>query len=326
MLKKPALMSCSGEPAATYPLSDLALHPPGPDELWQESVVLTWGDLQSDTGGFVRIGRVPNLNGGEMTLWSYAYTPDHIYGTSLDFPMKEGDCGARRMSAGDIASYDFDGVETRWRQDDGKVFFNLITEAFHGPLPLWRPGDGALTHPHFEASGRLIGELSIAGKSFTVDGLYHRDQSWGNRNWLNRKTHRWFNGVFGPDLSFCLLTFHGQSNEIMRIGYVVRDGVVHYSSKVEVIPFMEADGATHRGGFAEIVLDSGERLEFRATPICKGFYAYRSGSAIFESPCRVEHGGRVGFGDFEISENARAGRSEFGVLVNSIPSDGIFPR
>jgi hypothetical protein len=320
------LKTADGEPAIHYPLSDQALHQPGVEELWQESVVLTWGDLKADVGGFLRIGRVPNLDRGEMTLWSYIYSPDHIYGASRDFPMVEGDCSACVMSAGGMASYEFDGVETRWRHDGDAVVYDLKTESFHPPLPLWRPGDGALAHPHFEASGRLTGEVCVEGRTHRIDGLYHRDQSWGVRNWLNRKTHRWFNGVFGPDLSFCLLTFHGQSDQIMRIGYVVRDGIVHYSTKVDVIPFMEPDGATHRGGVAEIILDDGERLEFSATPICKGFYAYRSGSAIFESPCRDEHEGRIGYGDFEISENARAGLSAFGVLVNSIPTDGMFAR
>ena len=59
---------------------------------------------------------------------------------------------------------------------------------------------------HFEVSGRVVGLASIASRRLEIDGLFHRDHSWGVRSWSSILVHRWMVGTFGPDLSFQLMT------------------------------------------------------------------------------------------------------------------------
>jgi hypothetical protein len=313
---------------AYFPRSDEGLHRPGQDGYWQESVALAWGDLDKGVGGFMRIGHTPNINGGEMTLWVHTYTPDWVYGDSRDFPKQLDDFAFDRLKVGDVASYDFDGQDTVWHYDQGEVTFELRSQPFHLPISLWpRVGSSYgrdIGNAHFEVANRVVGTLTVKGNTYEVDGFGHRDHSWGVRYWWKRKSHRWVNGVFGPDLSFCMLTYHGESEKIGRFGYVFRDGEVHHSTDIDILVHMEPDGATHRGGVARITLATGDTLEFTAEPLGKGFYAYRSGSALFESCCRISYEGRAGFGDFEISENARGGHNRPTSLVNAVES-GLFP-
>ena len=53
-----------------------------------------------------------------------------------------------------------------------------------------------------EASGRINGTVQIGGRHHEIDGLYHRDHSWGLRRWDTLRSHRWVAGAFGPDLAF----------------------------------------------------------------------------------------------------------------------------
>lgn len=312
-----------------FPVKDEGLHTPGDDQYWQESVAMAWGDMDAGVGGFIRFGHSPNLNGGEMSLWSHVYTPDCVYGVSRDYPKQPGDWDPAGVKAGGVASYHFDGANTIWTHDNDEVAFTLKSEPFHLPVGLW-PSEGSnygkdIGNAHFEVGNKVTGTVTVKGKTYEINGFGHRDHSWGVRHWWKRKSHRWINGVFGPDLSFCLLTYHGEPEQIGRFGYVIRDGVVHHSTEIDILTYMEPDGATHRGGVARITLDDGEVLEFTAEPLSKGFYAYRRESAILESSCRITYKDRVGFGDFEISENCRSGRERPTSLVNAINGDGLFP-
>ncbi|WIW89433.1 hypothetical protein K3M67_05545 [Sphingobium sp. V4] len=309
-----------------FPLSDQQTHSPEKDAYWQESFVLLWGDPSGDYGGFLRLGYAPNLLAGDTTLWCHAFTPKWVYGSSRDFALRSDDVGKSLLKAGEAARYEFDGEDTRWVHSDDEVTIDLQSTLLHPPVALWRPQDSFHRYPHYEAACRVKGRLSIRGDTVEVDALGYRDHSWGVRHWWKRKTHRWLNGVFGPDLSMCLLTFHSDGDNIRRLGYVVRDGVVHYSQEIDIVAHMEADGATHRGGTASIVLESGECLNFEIEPMCEGFYAYRKGSGLFESICRIRHQGRVGIGDFELSENSRMGQLPATSLINGIEQDGVHPR
>ncbi|UZW56379.1 hypothetical protein NUH86_06280 [Sphingobium sp. JS3065] len=313
-----------GADVPTFLPRDEGTHAPGDDRYWQESCLMLWGDLSSDCGGLLRVGHTPNLNGGEMTVWAYAFTPGWVYADDFDMPQGIDDRTTSGLSAGTAASYDFDGHNTIWRHAGKEVEFELVAHDYYPPISLWRTEEGNLAFPHSEAACRITGQLRIRDEVSAIDGMGLRDHSWGVRHWGKGKVHRWFNAVFGPDLSMCLLTMlTTDTREIRRLGYVVRDGVVHYSSEVDIIVHMEPDGATHRGGIGRIRLDNGEVLEFMAEPVAQGAYMSRHDRYLFQSLCRVRHKDRTGFGDFEITENAHAGVQPPSALVNGIISKGV---
>lgn len=321
------LVYADGVEVPTFPASDEGTHPPVDDAYWQESFLVLWGDPAKDCGGLLRVGHSPNLNGGEMTVWSYAFTPNWVYKADLDFQKTDGDCRPTGHSAGGVASYEFDGENTSWHYANGDVSFDLVAHSDHSPISLWRSEEGNLAYPHSEAACRIKGSLKIRDEAVEIDGMGMRDHSWGIRHWGKGKVHRWFNAVFGPNLSMCLLTMlTNDTNEIRRLGYVIRDGVVHYSNNVDILVHIEPDGATHRGGIGRITLDDGEVLEFVAEPMTKGAYMTRHDRYLCQTMCRVSHKGQIGVGDFEITENPHAGTEAPTALVNGILDNGVYPR
>lgn len=323
------LANPDGTPAVVYPASDEALHPPGDDRGWQESVAMCWYDVDAEVGGFLRIGHEPHLDGGNMTLWAFVHSPAHAYCRSEQFAKRDDDVGAAGMAAGGIARYDVVGHATRWRLHDGSLACDLTVEPLHPPVGLWplaeRDQSQHIAAHHFEVANRIGGTVAIEGRTYDIAGYAHRDHSWGPRDWGKARVHRWMNGVFDDGLSFCLLTVNMGAPQLGRFGYVVRDGIIHHSTDIEIVVHMEADGATHRGGWGRIVLADGEVLTFIAEPLCKGFYGHKRGAALFESPCRMRHGDRVGVGDLEINENSRLGAADLTALVNAYPGDGLHP-
>ena len=58
-------------PPKVFPASDEVPHPIGEHPLWQESVFLTWGDVEQGIFGYHRIGQEANANNGTglVTAW-----------------------------------------------------------------------------------------------------------------------------------------------------------------------------------------------------------------------------------------------------------------
>lgn len=316
-----------GTSVRTFAATDDGTHPPANDPHWQESFLILWGDVEKDCGGLFRVGHSPHLNGGEMTVWAYTFTPNSLHGADMDFAKQEGDCLPDGQGAGQVARYRTDGNRTHWNYANGTVSFDLLATDYHAPISLWRTHESNLAYPHSEAACGVSGQLTIGGETIAIDGMGLRDHSWGVRHWGKGKVHRWFNAAFGPDLSMCLLTMYSEgTGHIRRLGYVVRDDVVHYSEDVDIVVHMEPDGATHRGGVGRIRLDDGEVLEFVAEPMTKGFYMSRHDRYLCQTMCRVSHAGRIGVGDFEITENCHDGKKVPAVLVNGLIGNGVYPR
>ena len=121
------LVYADGATVPTFPAADEGTHQPAADAYWQESFLILWGDLAKDSGGLLRVGHSPNLNGGEMTVWAYAFTPDALYGADMDFPKQEGDWLPEGQGAGTVARYRYADGRTHWTYAHGEVAFNLVT-------------------------------------------------------------------------------------------------------------------------------------------------------------------------------------------------------
>ena len=313
--------------AKTYDVSDEGLHPAGSETYWQESVAFYWYDLKNKAGGVMRFGHEPNLERGNVTLWAHIHTPEWAYCHSHEHEKRLDDASLTHLAAGGIARYSFDGASTRWSLNDGLVSCDLEVIPLHKPLGLWPLDTDAAKDVgahHFEVANTVRGTVEIQGRKLEINGHGHRDHSWGVRDWTTFRVHRWVNGVFGPDLCFCISTFSMAGRPAGAFGYVIRDGIVHHTSDIDVVTYMESDGATHRGGVVTIRLADGEELIFRCKLACKGFIAQKRTANNFEALCEVEHNGRAGVGAFETNENARGGAERPSNLFNAWDGYGIF--
>jgi hypothetical protein len=90
------------------------------------------------------------------------------------------------------------------------------------------------------------------------------------------------------------------------------------------VTWLEADGMTHRGG--ELVLTFGsEERRFVCTAL-DGWLNEHHDVAWVDELCAVEHQGRSGYCDFEISNNARMGSAPVHVSLRAVDSNGLAAR
>jgi hypothetical protein len=138
-------------------------------------------------------------------------------------------------------------------------------------------------------------------------------------------THRWVSGSFGPELSFGSTVWHAADGSFVKVGYVVRDGEITFAEDVDVVTWLEADGYTHRGGVVTWYLRGGEELRLECHLI-DAVVAKLHSAKYVDALCRIEHGGKVGVCDFEISNNARNGGGTPSLALAANGTDGFSRR
>ena len=139
---------------------------------------------------------------------------------------------------------------------------------------------------HFESSGTVRGTVVLDGQPYDIDGLFHRDRSWGIRHWDTILSHRWVVGTLGPELSFGLMTWHALDGSLRRFGYIVRDGQAEAAEDVDVVLAMEPDGVTYRSGTATWILAGGETLTLDCRPL-DAIVAERHGVTWVDGLCEI---------------------------------------
>jgi hypothetical protein len=185
-------------------MTDERMHPIGDDPAWSESYYFNFVDADTGLGMFTRMGFRPR-NG-----WADALHVLYLGGDHVAFTYGRRDIGM------DLGEYDGDlavgGLKItceepfkRWRLDyDGPAqdiadAAILLTRSKTRPEGWFKPERmqmsavfETLTEPHyagqgerghFEQSGRVTGEVTIAGQTRSFSGLGVRDKSWGPRNW-----------------------------------------------------------------------------------------------------------------------------------------------
>ena len=279
-------------------------HEPGTDETWQESVLMLWYDDARGIGGYHRIGHeVPRAN---AATWAGLVAADgsRFRRQCPELPLLADDRTSNRFGAGEqgLLRREHDLL---WQLDDPDCHLELALEDFYIPRALWEQQgadvSAATISNHYEASGRAVGELRWNGETIAIDALFHRDHSWGPRDWEFVVNHRWFTGTVGPDLSFSIAVMHGADGRGMAVGGVVRDGVLSVADDIDLVRYEEMDGISHRGGHATITLADGEVLEITAESLDGILFEHR-GFVGISTPCRVTLAdGRVGGGVLEAS-------------------------
>ncbi|MBI3213428.1 MAG: hypothetical protein HYZ38_06395 [Mycobacterium sp.] len=300
------------------------------DQWWQDSVFLTWYARAAGIGGVFRIGHEPNFGGGISTLWFGLVTDSGTrYRRNVVSALMAEDFPADGFGAmSGRYQQTFDG-RMHYRAHDEDLFLDLTVEDFYPRTDFFPPDAGTVSQDfassHYECSGRISGIVRLAGRDHEVDGLCHRDHSWGTRRWDTLLNHRWMPGTFGPELSFGSIAWHGVDGSLRQFGYLVRDGEVVIADAVDMAVTIEADGTTCRAGTTVWTLPGGERLTIAAAPY-DGVISEHHGVGVVDSICELERNGVSGFCDLEISTNPRHGALPIRTAVRAVNVDGLSHR
>ena len=302
-----------GGSVQVYEPADEGPHQAGPQELWQESVVLLWWDLKQAIGGFYRIGHELNHKNGPMiALWSNTVTPQGIFKKTAYLPLRPQDKIDNGFGGGDGSlRYDYDG-NCVWTLEDQDIKAQLRVHDFHPSIDCY-PKKGALSEfapHHMEVAGRVSGSLSVKGVHYDIDALAFRDHGWGMRDWGALLSHRWLAGVFGAELSFCALAWHATDDSMAQFGWVVRNDTVTFAKKLDIVAYVEADAMCSRGGRLVMTLSTDEVIEVGFEALAPSMMSFHHGIACFDTLCRIRSGDLTGIGDFETTANGQQGRRQ----------------
>ncbi len=187
----------SGRPPALRPEpEDEGRHPPGPEELWNES---WYFDLVSDDGSlgiYTRLGLYPNMGvswmtafvcgpgrptlavidfaapmpaGDELNLRSDALTVEHLCESALErFRVRLNGAGESHADASALL-----------RGEAGEptdVAFDLLWETLGEPYAY-------RVATRYEIPCRVSGTVTIGDQELSISGVGQRDHSWGPRDW-----------------------------------------------------------------------------------------------------------------------------------------------
>ena len=294
-----------------YDPVDEGHHKSGPQEMWQESVVLLWWDLKQRIGGLYRIGHETNQKGGPMiATWSTTWSPEGIYKKSIWVPLRDKDQVGNRYGGGDdTVHYDYDG-NCLWVIEDKDISMDLRFHDFHPSIDCY-PKTGKLAEfapHHMEVAGTVRGKLEMKGKSYNVDALAFRDHGWGERLWNTLLSHRWVVGVFGKEFSFCAISWHSTDDVLIQFGWVVKGDKVIYAKSVDIVSYVECDAMTTRGGHVKMELTTGEVLDMELKGLAPSTVSFHHDVACVDTMCEVTCDGKVGIADFETTHNGQYGQ------------------
>jgi len=182
--------------------ADEGTHPPGPELLWNESYYLDFTAPDGSVGGYVRVGRYPNLGpSGVIWYWGCVVGPDRSLVTVIDnavaFPASYESLEIRA-----------DGLWADHHVETPLEHFSLGLEAFgvrlddpaetyHGvkgertPLGFdleWETDGIPFRWPidRYEVPCRVHGEILVGDERIEFEGPGQRDHSWGERDWWER--------------------------------------------------------------------------------------------------------------------------------------------
>ncbi len=178
--------------------ADERAHEPDDDPLWSESHYLDFVARDASLGGYVRIGRYPNL--GVVWYWACVVGADRPLVTVIDHTVP---------LPADPQSLEIrhDGLWADHNVGTPLAHFTIGLEAFgvahEDPAEVYRSGFGDRTPlgfdlewetdglvfrypdllPRYEIPCRVHGEILVGDETIDFDGIGQRDHSWGRRDW-----------------------------------------------------------------------------------------------------------------------------------------------
>jgi hypothetical protein len=290
------------------------LHAPNDDPLWQESCFFVWHDPKSGIAGAHRIGLQVGRNSAVSCCLIMTDEGTHYRYNEHNESLTHGGVGADMMTSGlqSVALGPKPVITFKSRE----VQLKITVEDFH-PLTQALEGDGGgyqetlLATNHSEGYARFVGEVTIDGRTYQVNGMGFRDHSWGPRDWNALLSFRTCIGTTGPDLAWSALVMHIKGKPVMTKGYVERHGKSVMAKKIDLICFLENDGITHRGGNCRMDLEDGTSLLIEAETVL-GSILHSPNVYNIEGICKVRINGKDepnAFCDLEMSNNAQDGKA-----------------
>jgi hypothetical protein len=254
-----------------YRVEDGGAHRPSGDPLWQESQFFGWWDEGRGIGGIQRVGHLPNQ--GKANYWNALVCADgsRYLADVHDLELRAGDRHPRGLvSAGNRMTAQSERAGEVSFQD-ASTEIALAYEDFYPMCEVWEHGTGGaveadMAAAHFETSGRVTGAVRMGDRRFEVDGIFHRDHSWGPRNWEALIGHRWVVGSAGPEFSFSSAVMLG-GEDLVSGGYVIRHGQRRQATAVDVVIGIEPDNVTARNATVGWKLDNGETVVIDCQPV-----------------------------------------------------------
>ena len=278
--------------------ADEQLHEPGADEHWQESYYFNWADREGRSLGLARWGINPasrKIDGFVLTMRDGQ--PEFIYpAVNLDM----GDAELPPVEYGLRAkglTFTMREPLARWHIGlTGRDEVDLTWTAFHEPhdyhdgLQALGATDEelALAPAHFEQCGEVRGHVDIGGRRHEIEGLGHRDKSWGPRDWNGVIGWEWLSAQFGTDLAFNATVWYPPgADATIPGGFVTRDG--ENRALVATRVDYEWTRLEHVPARATITFtdDQGEEYVVTATALAQ-FPLFKKGLFIQETHARFE--------------------------------------
>ncbi len=178
--------------------ADESPHAPGPEPLWNESWYFDFFTADGQLGGYVRIGKYPNL--GVVWYWACLVGSDRNLVTVIDHdvPLPRGDSLEVRHE-GLWADHNIEEPCERWSLglEAFAVELDHPTDTYHGAAGdriafgfdlEWETDGEVFPYPvgltRYEVPCRVHGEILVGNDTtIALDGFGQRDHSWGLRDW-----------------------------------------------------------------------------------------------------------------------------------------------
>jgi hypothetical protein len=219
--------------------TDELLHEPTSESKWRESYYFNWVDLQNEISGFSTIGIVPNEKRREFVFLLFLKERNEVYYKEPSLVHYEDNIDTmltnKRLSYNLIEPFKVWQIEYNSR----KLKFNI---AFETRFPAYNFGvnSSASWHQHFEASGKIIGDLILKdNKKIKINGYGQRDKSWGYRDW--HQFDKWYAGHFQFKDWSCTFRKDYFSNQIYLSGHTSNNEENIPLSTIEIETFNDDD-------------------------------------------------------------------------------------
>lgn len=292
-------------------------HQAGPEDNWQESDCYWFFDADTGIGGYHRIGMRPNIGTAQVMLMVFElggerFTLNDSFVRDRSITDENRSAAGQHVDGHSAQSLGDQRMRYQWNESGTTADLEFY-ESFYEPRG-WPGHSSELMKNvnaggHLECSGRIRGEIRIGGKTQTIDGLAHRDRSWGFRDHSMIEFHRYrlSSGTVGPELSFASHAISLRGKGFTAGGFIARNGVTEDVVDVRVLTTLDADGFTSMGAKTVLTLAGGEKVQVPAS-VVQGFVnPLGEGTFATCSIAEITWNGVPGFQNLEVSPNPGRG-------------------
>lgn len=177
---------------------DEHLHVPQKVPLWRESYYFNVMDPKNNIFSVSTMGYMPTEM--ESHYFSIVYVDGKLY-THINFPKLKSQTDLRENPSDGAQSFTILKENHEWKIEIKERNFQL-EYLWQGRFPVYEyPGGwripGVLEQAHYEQSGIVNGTFVFKdGRKKEIQGLGHRDHSWGLRNWVQIDEWYWISVQF----------------------------------------------------------------------------------------------------------------------------------